>query len=373
MTEQDDNLSLPPPPPPAPARREGAIEEALRRFDAEGEASQPIRAEPRHSGFRRGIGDRPQLGILAAAALVAVIGLTLAWLTVTQKSEPAAELASRAAEDLKTFNVEERRPPAVVFFEPETTVQRPVTASRKEPPSSITGPDRFEAPEPEAAARLAEATAGRGRDATGNRRDGAPAQLAVAAAPIIAAPAPVAAPPPAMAKAEAPAAAENREQFADTRDVVVTAMKRRSRAVPERGDWNACTIDDPKRSLAACKSLVNPAAKGVKGQADSYLADGLSLAWQGNVDRAITAFDRAIMINPKSSLAYLNRGLAWRRKGEGERALADLDRAVKLAPNMARSYYSRSLVQRDRGNNRRAKADQSRAMDLDPEYEAVID
>jgi tetratricopeptide (TPR) repeat protein len=174
---------------------------------------------------------------------------------------------------------------------------------------------------------------------------------------------------------EARAAAKSREDAAaDSSDsIVVTAFARRGRAVPDRGDWNACTIDDPKRSLAACKSLVNPGAKGIKGQAAAHLADGLSLAWRGNMDRAIAAFDQAIMIAPKSSLAYLNRGLAYQRQGDADRALADLDRAVRLAPSSARGYYNRGLLLRERGDARRANADQMRAVDLDADYEAVVD
>jgi tetratricopeptide (TPR) repeat protein len=206
------------------------------------------------------------------------------------------------------------------------------------------------------------------------RRDTMLAQADITASPVMSAPAaPAAAPPPPPMKAESSVPAERREELAVSRDVIVTAMRRRGRAVPERGDWNACTINDPKRSLAACKSLVNSGAKGSKGQAAAHLADGLSLAWQGNIDRAIVAFDQAIAINPKSSLAYLNRGLAWRQKGDGNRALTDLDQAVKLAPNTARGYYNRGLLQRERGDDRRAKADQTRAIDLDANYEAVID
>jgi len=123
---------------------------------------------------------------------------------------------------------------------------------------------------------------------------------------------------------EAPAPTKPKEDLAAAEaydSIVVTSAKRRGRAVPDRGDWNACTIKDPKRSLAACRYLIDPGAKGIKGQAAAHLADGLSLAWQGNMDRAIAAFDRAIAVAPKSSLAYLNRGLAYQRQGDTDRGL----------------------------------------------------
>jgi len=394
MAGEDDDigLSLPQPPPPAPARRDAAIQEAMRRFDADGEGTRtkPARTEPRRSDSRWGISHRPQLGMLAAASLVAVIGLPLAWLTVTQRTEPAAELASRERADIKTFDVEEAppsaamsasRPPAVAF-EPPMVAPPPIVAPRDDEArfaESATSPAQASSTgKREAPSMLAEGKATRDANSVDGRRDTMLAQADITAFPVMVAPvapaAPAAAaPPPPPMKAEGVAAAENRGELADSRDVIVTAAKRRGRAVPERGDWNACTIDDPKRSLAACKFLINLSAKGTKGQAAARLAEGLSLAWQGNIERAIAAFDQAIAINPKSSLAYLNRGLAWRQKGDDNRALTDLDQAVKLAPNTARGYYNRGLLLRERGDDRRARADQARAVDLDADYGAVID
>jgi hypothetical protein len=390
MAGEDDNigLSLPQPPPPAPARRDAAIQEAMRRFDARGEPSSeaPIRPEPQRVGSWWSKVNRPQLGILVAASLVAVIGLPLAWLTVSQKTTPATELASRDIADLKTFDVEEAPPPAAmsapkppaIAFEPPMVAPPPIVAPGDDEAhlaeSAISPAQASATAKRDPPSMLAEGKSARDANTAGGRRDTMLAQADITASPAMSAPAaPAAAPPPLPLRAEGSAATKSREELADSRDVIVTAARRRGRPVPERGNWNACTIDDPRRSLAACKSLINPGAKGIKGQAATRLADGLSLAWQGNIERAIAAFDQAIAINPKSSLAYLNRGLAWRQKGDGNRALTDLDQAVKLAPNAARGYYNRGLLLRERGDDRRARADQTHAVDLDPDYEAVID
>lgn len=154
----------------------------------------------------------------------------------------------------------------------------------------------------------------------------------------------------------------------DNRTIVATGARARA----PRGDWNECTIDDPGRSLARCRHLVDPAAKGTAGRAAAHLADGLRLAWQGETAEAITAFDRAIAIAP-SSFAYLNRGVAHRRNGDLDRALADLDRAVRADPRSARAYYNRSQVLRQQGADARAEADEKRAVSLDPRYTVVIE
>ena len=210
---------------------------------------------------------------------------------------------------------------------------------------------------PVMAGRMARAESGYAADAA--RED----RFAAAAPP----------PPPAMSVAPPPmvmAKAETDERAND--NIVVTGIRASPQKAAGRGDWNACTLNDPKRSLTGCRSLIDPGAKGQAGQAAARVADGLSLGWQGDIDGAISAFDKAIALQPRSSIAYLNRGLAWQREGDLDRAIADLDLAVRHAPGAARGYYNRSLVLRAQGDARRASADEARAVDLDPDYEAVV-
>jgi tetratricopeptide (TPR) repeat protein len=326
------------------------------------------------------------LGVLFAVGLVAMIGLPVAWLTVGQYDKPAAELSSREAADLKTFDVAEDaaadapapapKLPAVAFEPQSSAPPTPVAANRGEELTPEAAAPSAE-PSVQGVTEVASAEADHADSAADPRSRSGLAQARMPAASV-APSSPAAAPPPPPAPPavqEARAATKPREDLAaaDMGDsIVVTSAKRRGRAVPDRGDWNACTINDPKRSLSACKYLVNPGAKGINGKAATHLADGLSLAWQGIMDRAIAAFDQAIAIAPKSSLAYLNRGLAYRRQGDADRALADLDKAVRLAPSAARGYYNRSLLLRQRGDTRRAEADQMRAVSLDADYEEVV-
>ena len=190
------------------------------------------------------------------------------------------------------------------------------------------------------------------------------ASPAAPAPPARVAPAPPPPPPPAFAARAAEAA--------DAGELVVTGSRISGRKPAGRGDWNACTVNDPIQSLSGCRKLVDPGAKGPAGRAAARLADGLSLAWEGDVDGAIAAFDQAIDIAPRLSFAYLNRGLAHQRKGELDRAIADLDQAVRYAPGAARGYYNRSLLLRQRGDAGRARADADRAVDMDPRYDAVV-
>lgn len=157
-------------------------------------------------------------------------------------------------------------------------------------------------------------------------------------------------------------------------DVVVTGSRvRRPDMASRRGDWNACTVDDPAQSLAGCGALANAGAKGDEGRAAARVAEGLSHAWNGENDGAVNDFSAAIAIQPRMAMAYLNRALVYQRLGESGRALTDLDRAVRYAPYSARGYYLRSLLRERMGDSARARADAERAVQIDARYRAVLD
>ncbi len=361
-TEEDIAASLPEAPPPAPARREAAIGEAMRRFDG----------MPDRAGAPRPVGklqrwwinlSRPQLATAVSVALMAVIGLPIALVTTNQHATLVAPRsralpdtapspsspAERTATPLSAQALAPRPTPAetVPNSEPRTE-----TRTAPAPPAQLAEADR---PSSAPAAKTADS-----RDAY--RAYGMVQPPAVSAPPIVMAPVAPAPPAPMFAQA-APKRVDE--------DVAVTG--RRVAAKPAmRGDWNACTVDDPRRDLALCRELIDPAAPGAEGRAAAHIADGLTSAWSGDEDGALAAFDQAIAVAPDLPRAYLNRGLAKARRGEVQQGIADLDEAIRRAPHAARGYYNRGLLYRRAGDTARAKADEQRAVELDPRYEAAI-
>ncbi len=145
---------------------------------------------------------------------------------------------------------------------------------------------------------------------------------------------------------------------------MTATRKARARKADRRGDWNACTVQDPERSLRGCKRLVDPGAK----ERPASRRRGLRTGWRGHGKTIGAArsmrWTEAIAVQPKLAFAYLNRGLAHGHEGDLARAEADLDLAIRYAPHTARGY-NRSLVRRMRGDERGANADMAQAEELD--------
>jgi len=338
---------LPEPPPPAPKRRETAIADALARFDA---APAPqVAARPARASWWSNLG-RPQAGLFATAVLVAAISLPFAWTALDSRAPAADEQIARETGEPVRVAVHNR-------------AEVPAPAAIVAPPSAKNGPaaEQVAAAPPAVSAPMAK------RVALAPVAPAAPAPKAEERGEII-----VSAQRVARPVQDSPAAISAYSSGDVAEDsVVVTGTRIAPRGVPRRGDWNACTVNDPSRALSRCKKLANSGAKTVRAQANAHLSDGLKQAWEGDLDGAITAFDQAIAVAPDLSVAYLNRGLAYDRQGESARAIADLDQAVRHAPQSARAYYNRSLLLRKQGDTKRAEVDEQRAVNLDARYQAV--
>lgn len=353
----DDDIAaaLPRPPHPAPARREAAIAEAMRRFEglAPERAGEDRRAAPSAPWWSSQ--SRPWAAGLAAACLVALIGLPWVWTSFDRSvadgggggrpgveatgGEPVMADAGESVGSAADPRADTQSQPAA----DEVPGEVPPDPARTGPSPA---PDRSSGEAP--VGRSEEPPADFGAQETG--------EVVVTGTrirnPNLASSIPI--------------------TVVGEDNITVTGTRSNYAAPRRRGDWNACTIDDPGRSLAACRKRGDRAAKAASSGAAAQIAEGLSRAWEGDLDSAIASFDRAIEIEPRSSAAYLNRALAWRRRGDLDRALADLDRAVRYSPRAARYYFHRSLVHRQQGDNRRALADEERAVALDPRYAVAV-
>lgn len=362
----DDDLAglLPEPPPPRPSRREAAIAAAMERFDGTASVSStPDRTRPRRSPWWTI--PSAQTAAFASVLLIAAISVTL---TLHMSG---GGLAPPSAQPTNVVRPQERAP-----AKPDAS-DRPDAVASVAPPGSAPA-----AVIPVPSSPSQGATRDRGVAAAPlEPLVPARAVLAPPPAPAPAPPPPAAPAPPAALIAVEPAApyaraarsAAPRVEIAEKgedpsgNDVVVTGSRvSRGRRINQRGNWNACTVDDPRKDLRDCKSSISRATN----KAAASLSEGLTLGWRGDWTAAAEAFTQAIATKPRSGFAYLNRGLAYRHAGDLDRAADDLDLAVRYDGD-ARSYYNRALLKRERGDERGAQIDVARAVELDPGYGAV--
>ena len=348
MADNDDlRAMMSDAPPPNPARRDAAIEAALRRFDTHAE-------DPADEGF--GISERRAgrvpVAVLASLGLVAM--LTVPVLLSNDRrfaidQEPDLRSGSDAAGEAV------QRTPAIDVAQPPGMEATPARRGAADAAPAMQGiVPAVPATQPPIAARssarfASPATAGN-------------AQQVIAVAP----------PPPAPT---APAALAANEAVADAdadggRSIVVTGARRSNAA--QRGDVSrevrnsllACTVLDPRPNIKRCAGLEDAAKPGDPREANARLAEGLTRAWRGDDRGALRAFDRAIARGPEFAAAYLNRGLVRRESGQSPAALADFTRAIEADRDDPRGYYFRSLVLRRMGETARADEDLARVREI---------
>ena len=107
--------------------------------------------------------------------------------------------------------------------------------------------------------------------------------------------------------------------------------------------------------------------------AGAFTSAGVTHLQQGENDRAIRDFDRAIALRPGLVVAWRNRGLAYRSKGDFERALADYDQATLLSPGDARLYVDRGQVYLATNDHAKAIRDFDRAVGMKPDLAVALE
>jgi superkiller protein 3 len=90
--------------------------------------------------------------------------------------------------------------------------------------------------------------------------------------------------------------------------------------------------DEKQKAIAAitAQEQIAPASRN----ADSYLAEGLDNLHIGNYDQAIKAWQRALEINPRNSLAANNIGIAYMAKKQPATAIPWFEKAIAMDSNL---------------------------------------
>lgn len=101
--------------------------------------------------------------------------------------------------------------------------------------------------------------------------------------------------------------------------------------------------------------------------APAYVRRGYAYAALGDTARALTDYERAIVLDELSIPAYINRGALYTRLGNFGLAINDLTLALSLEPDNAEALNNRAVVHAIEGNYDLALADVNAAVQIDPQ------
>jgi tetratricopeptide (TPR) repeat protein len=65
---------------------------------------------------------------------------------------------------------------------------------------------------------------------------------------------------------------------------------------------------------------------------------------QGDNDKAIESYQKAIDINPSDATAFVNMGNAYSAKGDNDKAIEYYQKAIDINPSYADAFVNRALL-----------------------------
>ena len=122
---------------------------------------------------------------------------------------------------------------------------------------------------------------------------------------------------------------------------------------------------EPQPIPATTPASVEPDFAYYKKTADENFAGG-------ELDSALTNYNKAIELNPENSSVYINRGLTFYKKKDYSAAIADYDKAIELSPGETVAYSNRANAYEKIGDAEKAVADYKKILELDADNAAAL-
>jgi tetratricopeptide (TPR) repeat protein len=118
--------------------------------------------------------------------------------------------------------------------------------------------------------------------------------------------------------------------------------------------------------------LYSNTAEGRKENSESLNLQGLEYFKNGDLNTALSYFDKAIAITPNYAKALDNKGLCLSKLGEFEPAVENLNRAIGLDPSCADTYKHRGDLFVSAGKPEKALEDFDKAISLNPTFSDAL-
>jgi serine/threonine protein kinase len=147
-------------------------------------------------------------------------------------------------------------------------------------------------------------------------------------------------------------------------------FKGRGQTLIENSNLSTPVVTAPANTLSNSGNQTNPnsAARNISPKALEYVNQGYKLLQEGQFDRAIQAYTKAIKIDPDDYALYNDRGLIYYAQRKFDKAIADFDKSIEINP-ASLTYNNRGVAYQDKGDKEKAIADYRKALELDPTNE----
>jgi len=102
--------------------------------------------------------------------------------------------------------------------------------------------------------------------------------------------------------------------------------------------------------------------------ATEWYRKGLTATRIGNYKEAISAYTKAVQLDPQYVLAYIERSFAYSRTGNFQQVFENANKAIELDPRNAKAYVNRGFAHSKLGHYQQAIEDANKAIELNPRY-----
>lgn len=101
-----------------------------------------------------------------------------------------------------------------------------------------------------------------------------------------------------------------------------------------------------------------------------YFKKGNEYHAKGQYDKAIAAYNKALILNPRASYIYVERGITYGRQMQPvDKSIEDFNKAIKLNSKSYMAYYNLGLAKLIK-HDISALGDFNKAIELNPKYSA---
>jgi outer membrane protein assembly factor BamD (BamD/ComL family) len=125
---------------------------------------------------------------------------------------------------------------------------------------------------------------------------------------------------------------------------------------------------NPEDAIKAYDKAIENNSQG----SDEWYDKGTFHAFQGNFEEAIKAFDKAIEIDPQFASVWYNKGLCFVYLGNYEEAIKTFDKAIEIDPQDPDSWYNKGLCLAHLGKYKEAVEALDKAIEIAPQHDYAL-